>query len=982
MRSIYATRGGLVGAGEKVLRVIIAGDAMGAVTALGELSHGLEHAHSEADKHGGGITGALGGAAKGIGLFAVGAAAAAGLVADEFYKMGSGYEQNLNAIQAFTHSTTDQMKTLESQLYSMSPEFAQMGQTVGDASEALYDLTKAGANAKDGMVELEPTMALAKATNTDYSESAKEMTRVLNAFGLQAKDSGMVADVLTNATHTSTQTLQDMADGLKYVSVAAHDYGLSLQTTAGVMAMYANAGIQGTNAGTAFRQMLLNLSAPTKQASEAMKAIGLQAFDAQGRMKPLGDVFQQLQDKFGKGLDAHSLQQVAPYLKDIFGTRGVEPILAAIKQGGGGLQQYIDLMNRTGEASAIAEAKSKGLSGTLNQLKATVESTVQHLYMQAAPKLAEFLQPMVAALPGALSRFGEFGRQAWDAFSQGASGGGTGGTSGMGKVFASLGEFARNVLIPELRGIGQAFERDIVPLMKDGLRIFSSFAPIAVRIGVALARDVAPIFRDIGKFVENDVLPSLRKMSEWVATDLMPKVDRMWSKLEPILAMLAAWIDKKIVPLLDWAWKKMQPLFGDLGKLIGTLIDSLSGLFEFLRPVLKWILDVFGGPLIDVIKGFLSGVFLAVKGVIQVFQGILDFLRGVFSGNWSKVWTGIKEMAAGVWNAIVGIVEAAIFGKLLKFAVEGFKAIGDAIMSPLNDAWNFMRGLWGNITKLWSDAVAGVRQLWSQLWLNVKNEFISFTSEQWRNFTRWAGQLWDWFTALPGRIMGYVQGAGLWLVNTGIAMINGWIDGINQAAKNVWDWLKGLPGQVGSWFGDVGNWLINAGWNMIMGMINGIKQAAVHLKDAAVNAVKDAYEGVLDFLDINSPSRRYMKVGHSTVEGYVNGIQAKTGDVHDALVGMVNVPASKLSAAFRQQARTAASAAAANARNAGQLWTSAGALGPGQGGSGPAVHVTINVAGSIQAEREFARKMSTAIRDEIRQIGRRNGGQTGLTGIA
>jgi outer membrane receptor protein involved in Fe transport len=97
---------------------------------------------------------------------------------------------------------------------------------------------------------------------------------------------------------------------------------------------------------------------------------------------------------------------------------------------------------------------------------------------------------------------------------------------------------------------------------------------------------------------------------------------------------------------------------------------------------------------------------------------------------------------------------------------------------------------------------------------------------------------------------------------------------------------------------------------------------------------------------------------------------------------MVNVPASKFSAAFQKQSQTAAAAAAANARNAGQLWASTGSQGGAQGANGPAVNVTINVAGSIQAERDFARKMSTAIRDEIRQIGRRNGGATGLTGIS
>ena len=62
------------------------------------------------------------GRAKGIAVFAAGAVGAAALVADEFYNIGSGDQKNLNAIQAFTHSTDDQMKTLEDRLYSMSPE--------------------------------------------------------------------------------------------------------------------------------------------------------------------------------------------------------------------------------------------------------------------------------------------------------------------------------------------------------------------------------------------------------------------------------------------------------------------------------------------------------------------------------------------------------------------------------------------------------------------------------------------------------------------------------------------------------------------------------------------------------------------------------------------------------------------------------------------------------------------------------------------
>jgi hypothetical protein len=180
---------------------------------------------------------------------------------------------------------------------------------------------------------------------------------------------------------------------------------------------------------------------------------------------------------------------------------------------------------------------------------------------------------------------------------------------------------------------------------------------------------------------------------------------------------------------------------------------------------------------------------------------------------------------------------------------------------------------------------------------------------------------------------------------------------------------------------DVGSWLLDAGKQMIEGFIKGIGNMAGAVKDKAVSVIKGAYNGVTDFLGIKSPSRLFMEVGGHVGQGFINGIGDKTSQVHDAVVGMVTVPQSRFADAFRQQQNIATSAAAQNARSAGQVWaTAGGAVQPAAGG--PTVNVTINVAGSIQAERDFARTMSTAIRDQIRQIGRQNGGQTGLTGIA
>lgn len=966
-------------AGEKVLRVIIAGDALGAVSALESLSHGLERAHKDAEGHGGGILSGLKGAALGVGVFAAGAVAAAGIAAEEIFKISSSYEQNLNAIQAFTHSTDAQMKQLENQLYSQAPAFAQMGQTVSDASEALYELTKAGATAQNGMTELTPTMALAKATNTDYAESAKEMTRMLNAFGLQAKDSTTVADVLTNATHTSTQTLQDMADGLKYVSVAAHDYGVNLQTTAGVMAMYANAGISGTNAGTAFRQMLLNLSAPTTKGGKAIEALGLKAFNAQGQMLPLGEIFQQLQDKFGKGLDTHSLEKIAPYLKDIFGARGVEPILAAIRQGGGGLQTYIDLMKRTGEASAIAQAKSKGLSGTFNMLRATIESAVQHLYMKAAPRLAAFLDPFVESLPRYMGEVQKFASSAMSAFSgHGPKGGG----SGMTKVFAEMGNYVRTGVVPALHLIGDVVRKDVVPIVRDLGHVFLSILPFAMRIGEGIAKILIPILRDVAKFVTTDVVPSFRKLSEWFDKTLLPKLEMLWSKIQPILAMLGQYIQQKIVPLLDWAWKKLQPLFVDLGKLASDVISALSAIFSVLKPVLSFLLNFFGGPVIGAAKGFFLGVIQLVKGVIEVLRGLLDFLGGLFTGNWSKMWDGVCKLLSGAFNTVIGLFRVLIFGKLLKWTVEGFEGIYKAVERPIAKIVSLIRSFCSNLLKDWRAAVGMVKLAWEWLWKSAEDETIKMVSSIWKGIVEFAKNIYAWFKALPGEILGFFRDASKWLVHVGSQILVGLIDGLGSAIDMLWKWATvTLPNMLWDAVKGAATWLFQAGVHLIEGLIKGIESMASKAMDSVGKLGQKMVDKVTGFFGINSPSRVFHQIGVFLGQGLINGVNSQADGAQAAVLKMMTVPASKMQAAFQAQQQRATRAALSAAHGAGQLFASAGVGNAAPAGSFT-VPVTVNVAGSVHAERDLAKSIAESVRDQIRQIGRQNGGRTGLTGIS
>lgn len=112
-------------------------------------------------------------------------------------------------------------------------------------------------------------------------------------------------------------------------------------------------------------------------------------------------------------------------------------------------------------------------------------------------------------------------------------------------------------------------------------------------------------------------------------------------------------------------------LTGDLEKMKQSVIQMLTGVKTFVFGIFDWfklgltsLLDWLDGKtngrfheIIELAKTYVSDV---IDGVKQIFGGFIDFLTGVFTLDWKKAWEGIKEIFRGIWNTIVGVLEAAV----------------------------------------------------------------------------------------------------------------------------------------------------------------------------------------------------------------------------------------------------------------------------------------------------------------------------------
>ena len=121
----------------------------------------------------------------------------------------------------------------------------------------------------------------------------------------QANESAEAANALAGAAAASSTDVEPLTQALAQCSAGAKNAGWSIQETTAVLARFADAGIEGSDAGTSLKTMLQRLAAPTDSAATMIEQLGIQTRDSSGTLLGASEIAEELQDKLG-GLDSAS----------------------------------------------------------------------------------------------------------------------------------------------------------------------------------------------------------------------------------------------------------------------------------------------------------------------------------------------------------------------------------------------------------------------------------------------------------------------------------------------------------------------------------------------------------------------------------------------------------------------------------------------------------------------------------------------------
>ena len=458
--------------------------------------------------------------------------------------------------------------------------------------------------------------------------------------------------------------------------------GWSLEDTAAALALFADHGVKGSDAGTSLKTMLQRLAAPTDQAAEAIAAYGLNIRDSNGKMKDISGIADELTGKLGGLSDAE--RDAA--LQTIFGSDASRAAAILMQSGSEGLAKYIAATNDATAAETMANAQKGELSWALENMGGAVES--------ASIAFGTALAPAITAVAGVIGNVAE----AFASLPAGVQ-------TAIAVVLALVA-----ALGPLLMVIGSVVAA--LPAISEGFIMLGGVLAIPLAPAAAVVAAIAAIAAAIY---------AAWTTSETFRAAVMAGVDAISSKVQEICAFLAPYVQAfldQIVSTVQVAMDTLGPTIGAaLAVIVSTVVPILTSIMDTVASVLATILATATNVMAavsTVIQGawqIISGIFQTVLGVIlavttgdftmlqqgvtSIMQGTMVTINGVMQTILSIVsgaWNAVKAVFIGVCNAVSGAISGAFNGikSVIDSTMNGAKSTVSGALSAIS---GFFAGL-------------------------------------------------------------------------------------------------------------------------------------------------------------------------------------------------------------------------------------------------------------------------------------------------
>lgn len=839
-------------------------------------------------------------------------------------KTAANFEAGMSKVQAISGASAADMQRLSDMAKHMG---ATTKFSASESAEALSYMGMAGWKTDQMIAGLPGVMNLAAASGEDLGMVSDIVTDSLTAFGMKAEDTGRFVDVLAAAATNSNTNVSMMGETFKYAAPIAGALGYSVEDTALAVGLMANAGIKGSQAGTALRGALTRLEAPTKEVEKGMKMLGLNVKDLQGMT--LDQKLQTLRGAFA-GLDESQKVQAASMLFGKQAMSGMLAIINASESEYNGLKDAIN--NSSGAAKSMAEIMENNLKGSVTKLKSALEGAGIAIGEILAPKIkvavdkitelvsaftnldpstqrlivniglvVAAIGPMLMIISKVMTTFSKIktattlAGAAFKSFGAIAAGTATPITAtGKAVLLAKGGVLKLGGAFTKLGGLAKA---------AFGLIAAHPFVAIAVAAAVAVGLIIAN-WDKIGpkvKAVWEQVKTSASEAWEGIKADCAAFGEfftTLWDGIKEGAVQAFSGLKEGIVEswtglteALSAVWEGIKAGMVAAWQGIGTAVGEVVGTMkEYIMSTLQNIAPELGG-IWDGVKSVTKGAWDFIKNiVIGAALIILQAITGDLSGaadSARQIWDNLKKATQQVWDGMKQIISnelkamAKVAAQVTSDIKNKVRQAWEAIKNTTQSVWNGIKTAiqtaWNNIKQVVTTAMEAVKTAIKTGWDNAKNAVTNAmngikTAVQ----TGWNNAKTAVSTAI-NNIKSTVQSGFSNVVSTVKAKVSEIPGAVRNGFTRAISAAKGACSQA-----------VGVGRQLVNGFVSGVKAAAGRLAAAARSVVAGAIRAAKGALRIHSPSRVFMDIGWYTVKGLAIGLEDNAGMAAKAMEKVID----------------------------------------------------------------------------------------------
>ena len=774
----------------------------------------------------------LGGILKGVGAALLATTTAVTAFAASSVNTGMAFDSSMSQVAATMGYTVEELNTAGSEAnetYNELREFAmEMGSSTAfsasQAADALNYMALAGYDADTSMAMLPNVLNLAAAGGIELATASDMVTDAQSALGLSLDETAELVDKMAKASSKSNTSVSQLGEAILTIGGTAKNLAGGTTELSTALGILADNGVKGAEGGTALRNIVLSLSAPTDAAAKSMAKLGLEVFDAEGNMRPLNDTFNDLNGI----LSTMTQEEQTQVLSDLFNKTDLKSVNALLANSG-------DRFNELSAAIDGAWLTTDSLSSSLSDVGLDLTSMQDNLKKLGISE-SDFSDILVDAKGNAEY----FADALWEAADTGVS---------YDDIIGAIGGDLNNLqtAFDNTTGAAQAMADTQLDNLAGDITMFQSALEGAQ---ILVSDELSPTLREFVQFGTNSISTLSSAFKEGGLSGAMTALGTILSDgLGMVIDKLPMMVDAgmQLLGALGQGLLDNLPLIVDAALQIVTtvgtgLLKALPKVAEAAIIIISTLASGIGSSLPTLIPTVVDTVITVVDTLIENMPLLLDAGMQLLSGLTQGIIDAIPILVERLPELIISFV-GFITENLPTIIEQGAGLVLNLAMGLINaipllveQLPALITSIVGFVTENLPTIIETGINLVVQLGLGLIQAIPQLVAQLPQIIEAIVGGLAD----LPGMMLeiGGNLVKGLW---EGIQGLAGWIwDQISGWASSIWDGICGFfgihsPSTEMAWVGEM--------------LVDGLAGSIDKNGDEAVDAALGMADGIVSAFD-------------------------------------------------------------------------------------------------------------------------------------